>query len=195
MVKSNSDDEDKEDLVGITFRIAEPTMERMKKLAKIEKTKVASILRRLSNRYVGFGVIAERRREHSMPRDIVKILFSELSDEQMKAIEEKYFRIALNDLKARYTQIDCKTVESALMTWARYNDLHFNIEKGNKGNEFWILCQHAFGKNWAISFSRVITRLLQYNNQCMVIQNDLEADEYVLRIHYRLGVELDQKEL
>jgi len=192
MTKSYSNDEDKEELIGITFRIAEPTLEKLKKIAKGEKTKVASILRKISNRYVGFGVIAERRREHSMPRDIVEVLFSELSDEQMKAIEEKYFMISLNDLKARYTEINCETVESALITWARFNDLHFNIEKGKEENEFWILCQHAFGKNWAILFGRVITRLLQYDNKCLIIQEDLETSKYILRVHYRLEVKPEQ---
>ena len=193
MTRIDLDDEADENLVNLSIKISASTRDRLKKIAKNKKTKVASILRQLTNRYVGFGVIAERRREHSMPRPIVKILFSELTKKQMNDIEEIYYLTALSDLKARYTNIDCGIVESALMTWARFNDLHFNIEPGDKNNEFWILCQHAFGKNWAVLLSKVITRLLQFNQNCLILEDDLEADDQILRIHYRIGVKQDKE--
>jgi len=149
----NEDDDEK--LINLSMKISGRTKARLIKIVNNKKTTVASIIRQIANRYVGFGVIAERRREHSMPRPIIEILFSDLSEEQKQTIEEEYYMTALIDLKSRYPEINCDTVQSALLTWARFNDLNFNIETvGDDDKDLWILCQHVFGKNWQYSFQK-----------------------------------------
>ena len=183
-----SDGDDDESLIVKSFRISEITFNRLSKIARDKKTNYSSILRRISNRYASFGVVAERRREYSMPRSIVDVLFSALDESKMKKVEEIYYDIALSDIRARYTSIDCETIKSALRSWARFNDLNFRIETDPDDKTiFWVLCQHAFHDNWAIIMRNAITRLLKFSKNCEIEELHSETDMGILRIQYRIS--------
>ncbi|MCH9657355.1 hypothetical protein K0U27_01445 [archaeon] len=179
-----------EEMTPFTFNVSKRTKRELDEICDTQKTAVGSILRKLANEYVTFGVIAERRKEISLPREILGILIRNMSEEDLKDFVDTYYNIARNDLELRYPVVDCKKIQNGLLAWAKFSDHNFNIIKDRiKPNEFWITTKHELTINWSNALELTITKLLEEKNNCLVLKEDTIKTETLLKMHYRMGLE------
>lgn len=190
MCRDRNSRENEEDMVSFTFNMSRRTKRLLDEIAKTNQTSTGSELRRISNRYVGFGSIAKRRREISLPREILKILFRNMDEQDIEELSDTYYNIARNDLELKYPKLSICKIENALRAWAKFSDYNLAIEEDPEAqNEYWIMCRHDLTKNWSDSIGNSIVKLLEEKKDCLVIKADTVKTDTLLKIHYRVAQE------
>ena len=167
---------------------------KIERMAKDQGKTFSDVVRDIIEVGTGYSMVARKRREISLPREIMSELFIDLTEDQMKGILDLLYSFAKNDLKYRYGRVNYSNVETGLRKWADFNGLSMNvIEDEDEINGRWLTCKHGMGVNWSNIHARSVSKLLDKLGGCGISKT--EIDLHMFSIFYRIPIGETEEEI
>jgi hypothetical protein len=168
----------RKEVVGV--RLADEDHRQLEFMAKNKGTTVSALCAQFLHKYLNFYFHAEHRREISLPRPMINILYDSLDKTKIQNIVDMSVRIAKNDLKIRFDELTYDTITHAVEVWFDHNQITFTASENHSIKRYG--CRHGIGKNWSEIMAKTIMQLLK---DVGCVQKNIEVTEDLFVLEFR----------
>ena len=168
-------DKGKRDVIGV--RLADIDHRQLETMAKNKGTTVSALCAQFLHKYLNFYAYAEHRREISLPRPMINLLYDSIDKAKMPEIIDMSVRVARNDMKVRFDEITYDTITHAVEVWFDHNQITFTTSENGPAKRY--ACRHGIGKNWSEIMAKTIMTLLKETG-CIERSMEITDDLFVL---------------